>query len=73
MLPAMFVLQQRWQHLEKIVASIRFQGNFASDDLWEWLGALTEGFRQEWESNWMETWAVICETYAEMMKGLSES
>ncbi len=70
MLLTMFILQEKWQHLEKIVASIGFRGNFTGDDLWEWLGAPTEGFGREQESNWMQTWAVICETYAEMAENL---
>jgi hypothetical protein len=68
MLPSIFILQQH-QHLDKVVETLRFQGDYRSDDLWEWLNRTAEGFGQEWSSNWMEVWATICETYVAMGKG----
>ena len=67
MLPSMFVLQRN-QHLQKIVETIGFQGDYDSDDLWGWLNGTFEGFGQDWWSNWMEVWATICETYIGMGK-----
>jgi superfamily II DNA or RNA helicase len=68
MLPSIFVLQQQ-QHLAGIVQAVGFQGEYGSDDLKEWLNDTAEGFGQEWQSNWMETWQTICETYMEMAQG----
>jgi superfamily II DNA helicase RecQ len=68
MLPSIFILQQR-QHLCKVVESVGFQGEHDSEDMWEWLNGTAEGFGQEWWSNWMETWATICETFKEMREG----
>jgi superfamily II DNA helicase RecQ len=62
MLPSIFVLWQQ-QHLQKIVKAVGFQGNYNSNDLWEWLSGIAEGFGSYWSSNWMETWSMICETY----------
>jgi hypothetical protein len=67
MLPSIFILQQD-RHLQKMVEMIGFQGDYYSDDLWEWLNGTAEGFGQEWLSNWMEVWATICQTYINMGK-----
>jgi hypothetical protein len=67
MLPSIFILQQD-QHLEKMARELGFQGDYNSDDLWEWLNGIAEGWGLEWESNWMELWALICVTYVEMRK-----
>ena len=72
MLPSMFILQQQ-QHLHKIAGLVGFQGEYShgdsqSSDLWEWLNETVEGFGKEWWSNWMETWASICETYVVMQE-----
>lgn len=67
MLPSIFILQQD-QHLEKMARELGFQGDYGSDDLWEWLNGTAEGWGLEWESNWMELWALICTTYIRMYK-----
>jgi hypothetical protein len=72
MLPSIFILQQQQQHLGKIVEAVGFQGEYSSDDLWEWLNETAEGFGQERWSNWMETWATICDTYIEMAQGANK-
>ena len=46
--------------------AVGFQGEYSSDDLQEWLNETAEGFGQEWESNWMETWQIICNSRIEM-------
>jgi hypothetical protein len=71
MLPSIFVLHQR-QHLCKIVKTVGFQGDYNSEDLGEWLNNTDEGFGQEWESNWIETWQTICDTYIEIAQTANE-
>ena len=71
MLPSIFVLHQR-QHLVEVVKAVGFQGEYSSDDLGEWLNETAEGFGQEWQSNWMETWQTICNTYIEMAQAGNE-
>ena len=50
--------------------AIGFQGDYDGDDFQEWLSRTAEGFGKEWESNWMELWAMICVTYIEMVEGV---
>ena len=70
MLPSMFILHQR-QHLSKMVEAAGFQGKYGSD-LYEWLNETAEGFGREWQSNWMEIWEMICNTYIEMARASGE-
>lgn len=65
MLPGIFVLYQQ-QHLQVIVEAAGFQGDYG-EDIWEWLKEVGEGFGQDWESNWMKTWRMVCEIYAKMI------
>jgi len=67
MLPSIFILQQQ-QHLPKIVQAAGFQGEYDSEDLWEWLNRTAEGFGREWDSNWTETWITICEKYVKIAR-----
>jgi superfamily II DNA helicase RecQ len=71
MLPSIFVLHQQ-QHLTKLVEAVGFQGEYSSDDLQEWLNETAEGFSQEWESNWMETWQIICNSWIVMAQAGNE-
>jgi len=71
MLPSIFVLHQQ-QHLATLVEAVGFQGEYSSDDLQEWLNERAEGFGQEWESNWMETWQIICNSRIEMAQAGNE-
>lgn len=50
-LPSIFILQQQQQHLGKMVEGVGFQGEYSSDDLWEWLNETAEGFGREGWSN----------------------
>ena len=67
MLPGIFILHQR-QYLQRVVEAVGFQGTYDGEDLWEWLNGTAEGFGREWESNWMETWKLICQLYMKMAK-----
>ena len=40
--------------------AVGFQGEYNSEDLWEWLNETADGWGLEWESNWMKTWEAIC-------------
>jgi hypothetical protein len=71
MLPSIFILHQR-QYLQPIVKAVGFQGEYSSEDLWEWLNETAEGWGREWQSNWMKTWQRICERYTEMAKEAGE-
>ena len=62
MLPAMFIFHQRG-YLAKLVQKLGFRGEYKGEDLVEWLNSPAEGFGLEWQSNWMQAWEVICETY----------
>jgi hypothetical protein len=54
MLPGIFILHQRG-HLAAIVEAVGFQGEYNSEDLWEWLNETADAWGLEWESNWMKT------------------
>jgi hypothetical protein len=64
MLPGIFILYQQ-QDLQIVVEAVGFQGDYAVD-IWEWLKEVGEGFGQDWESNWMKTWRMVCEIYVRM-------
>ena len=70
MLPSMFILYQR-QHLVKVAEAVGFQGK--NSDLYEWLNKTAEGFGWEWQSNWMETWMLICQMYIKLAQAEGEA
>jgi hypothetical protein len=70
MLPGLFILYQR-QYLQGIAEAAGFQGDYGKD-VWEWLAEVGEGFGQEWESNWMRTWRMVCQMYEMMTHGQEE-
>jgi hypothetical protein len=41
--------------LAAIVEAVGFQGEYNSEDLWEWLNETADAWGLEWESNWMKT------------------
>jgi hypothetical protein len=59
MLPSIFILHQQ-ERLAAIVEAVGFQGEYDSEDLWEWLNETAGEWGLEWESNWMKTWEAIC-------------
>ena len=66
MLPSIFILHQQ-EHLAAIVEAVGFQGEYNSEDLWEWLNETAEGWGLKWESNWMKTWEAICKKLVAMV------
>ena len=67
MLPSIFILHQQG-HLTAIVQAVGFQGEYNSEDLWEWLNRTAEGWGLEWESNWMKMWEAICKKVTAIAK-----
>ena len=59
MLLGIFILHHRG-HLAAIVEAVGFQGEYNSEDLWEWLNETAREWGLKWESNQMKTQKAIC-------------
>ena len=58
MLPSIFILHQQ-ERLAAIVEVVGFQGEYNSEDLWEWLNETAREWGLKWESNQMKTQEAI--------------